>query len=141
MNERPAGITLTAALFLALGVLSLLWGGLVLGIGGLTALFGNLFGAQNMTSFGQTSAWSGYFGIITAIVQIVVGFGLIGMKKWAWVLSLVGLALTVVLGVIGMFAGGTFGFICGSLGLIFPVLILVYLLTKNTRNAFGVGAS
>jgi len=139
MKERPAGITLTAALFLALGVLSLLWGGLVLGIGGLSTLFGNLFGAQNMTSFGQTSAWSGYFGIITAMVQIVVGFGLLGMKKWAWILALVGLALTVILGVIGMFSGGIFGFICGSLGLIFPVLILVYLLSKSTRSAFGVG--
>jgi hypothetical protein len=140
MKERPAGITLTAALFLALGVLSLLWGGLVLGIGGLSALFGNLFGAENMTSFGQASAWSGYFGIITAIVQIVVGFGLLGMYRWAWILSLVGLALTVILGVIGMVSGGTFGFICGSLGLIFPVILLVYLLSKNIRNAFGVGA-
>jgi hypothetical protein len=139
MKERPAGITLTAALFLALGVLSLLWGGLVLGIGGLSALFGNLFGAENMTSFGQTSAWSGYFGIITAIVQIVVGFGLLGMYRWAWILSLVGLALTVILGVIGMVSGGTFGFICGSLGLIFPVILLVYLLSKNIRHAFGVG--
>jgi hypothetical protein len=140
MKERPAGITLTAALFLALGVLSLLWGGLVLGIGGLSALFGNLFGAENMISFGQTSGWSGYFGIITAIVQIVVGFGLLGMYRWAWILSLVGLALTVILGVIGMVSGGTFGFICGSLGLIFPVILLVYLLSKNIRHAFGVAA-
>ena len=141
MNERPAGITLTAALFLGLGILSLLWGGLVLGIGGLSTLFGNLFGAQNMTTFGQTSAWSGYFGIITAMVQIVVGFGLLGMKKWAWILSLVGLVLTVILGVSGMISGGTFGFICGSLGLIFPIIILIYLLSKNIRNAFEVGAS
>ena len=141
MKERPAGITLTAALFLALGVLSLLWGGLVLGIGGLSALFGNLFGAEKMSSFGQTSAWSGYFGIITAIVQIVVGFGLLGMYRWAWVLSLVGLALTVILGVIGMVSGGTFGFICGSLGLIFPVILLVYLLSTNIRNAFRVSAN
>jgi hypothetical protein len=137
MKERPAGITVIAALFIALGIFSLLWGGLVLGIGGLSALFGSLFGAQNMTSFGNASAWTGYFGIVTAMVQIVVAFGLIAMKKWAWILALVGLALTVILGVIGMFIGGVFAFICGSLGLILPVIILIYLLSKGIRTAFS----
>jgi hypothetical protein len=137
MNERPAGITVIAALYIALGIFSLLWGGLVLGVGGLSALFGSLFGAQNMTSFGAASAWTGYFGIVTAMVQIVVAFGLIAMKKWAWILALVGLALTVILGVIGMFIGGVFAFICGSLGLILPVIILIYLLSKGIRTAFS----
>ena len=140
MKERPAGITVIVALYIALGIFSLVWGGLVLGIGGLSALFGSLFGVQNMTSFGSASAWTGYFGIVTALVQIVVAFGLLAMKKWAWILALFGLALTVILGVIGMISGGTFGFICGSLGLIFPIIILVYLLSKNIRSAFGVGA-
>ena len=140
MNERPAGITVIAALYIFLGVLSLLWGGLVLGIGGLSALFGNIFGAQAMTSFGQSSAWTGYVGILTGIVEIVVSIGLIGMKKWAWYLAIVALGLSVILGLSGMFAGGTFGFICGSLGLIIPVIILIYLLSKNIRRQFGVGA-
>jgi hypothetical protein len=137
MKERPAGITVIVVIFFALGIFSLLWGALVLGIGGLSALFGSLFGAQNMTSFGNASAWTGYFGIVTALVQIVVAFGLIAMKKWAWILALVGLALTVVLGVIGMFTGGVFAFICGSLGLILPVIILIYLLSKGIRTAFS----
>ena len=141
MKERPAGITVIVALYIALGIFSLVWGGLVLGIGGLSALFGSLFGVQNMTSFGSASAWTGYFGIVTALVQIVVAFGLLAMKKWAWILALVGLALTVILGVIGMFVGGVFAFICGSLGLILPVIILIYLVSTNTRKAFGIGAN
>jgi hypothetical protein len=140
MKERPAGITIIAGVYLFLGILSLLWGGLVLGIGGLSALFGNLFGAQNVTTFGQSSAWAGYAGIVTALVQIVVTIGLLGMQKWSWYLAIVALALTVILGVAGIFTGGMFAFICGSLGLILPILILIYLLSKNIRQAFGVSA-
>lgn len=139
MKERPAGITVIAGLYIFLGCLSLLWGFLALGVGGLTALFGNLFGAQSVTAFGQSSAWTGYVGILTAIVQIVVAIGLIGMKKWAWYLAIVALALTVILGVFGVFTGGVFAFICGSLGLIVPVIILIYLLTRGVRHEFGIG--
>jgi hypothetical protein len=44
-------------------------------------------------------------------------------------------------GLIGMFTGGPFGFICGGLGLIVPIIILAYLLLASTRQAFGVGAT
>ena len=63
------------------------------------------------------------------------------MKKWAWILALVGVALTVVQGIAGLFTGGPFGLMCGSLGLIIPVIILVYLLLNSTRQAFGVGTT
>jgi hypothetical protein len=42
---------------------------------------------------------------------------------------------------IGVFTGGPFGFMCGSLGLIVPAIILVYLLLNSTRQAFGVGTT
>ena len=136
--KRPAGITLIAAAYIVLAVLSLLWSGLVFGVGGLTSFFGGLFGAENMAAFGASSGWSGFVGIIVAIVQFAVAFGLLAMVKWAWFLALVGALLTIVEGIIGMFTGGPFGFMCGSLGLIIPVIILVYLLLPKTRNLFGV---
>jgi hypothetical protein len=40
-----------------------------------------------------------------------------------------------------MFAGGVFGFMCGGLALIIPVIILVYLLRPTLRTAFGVGTT
>lgn len=136
MKERPAGITILAGAFIVLGVLSLIWSGLLLGIGGLSALFGSLFGAEAVSSFGSSSAWSGYLGILTAIVQVVVGFGLLGMKRWAWILALVGIGLTIIQGVIGIILGGLFGFICGSLWLIAPILVLIYLLSRGVRSVF-----
>jgi hypothetical protein len=139
--ERPIGITILAVAFIVLATLSLLWSGLVFGVGGLSAMVGGLFGAESMQAFGRTSGWSGFVGIIGGLVQFVVAFGLLAMKKWAWVLALVGVALTIIEGIIAMFTGGAFAFMCGTLGLIIPVLILIYLLTKDVRSAFGVDAT
>jgi hypothetical protein len=141
MKERPIGVSILAVAYIILAILSLLWSGLVFGVGGLSSLVGGLFGADNVAAFGVSSGWSGFVGIITATVQFVVAFGLLAMKKWAWVLALVGVALTVVEGIIGIFSSGPFAFMCGSLGLIIPALILVYLLLPGTRQAFGVGAA
>ena len=141
MKKRPTGISILFWVYLILGILSLLWSGIVLGIGGLSSFVGGIFGMENVLGFGSTSAWSGYVGIITAVVQIIVAFGLASMKKWAWVLAIIAVGLTILQGVVGIFAGGTFAFICGSLGLIVPIIILFYLLRADIRTAFGVGNS
>ena len=141
MEKRPTGISVLFWVYLILGILSLLWSGMVLGIGGLSTFFGSFFGAENMASFGNTSAWSGYIGIISAVVQIIVAFGLSSMKKWAWILALIGLGLTFIQGAVGMLSGGLFALMCGSLGLIVPAIILFYLLKADIRAAFGVGAA
>jgi uncharacterized membrane protein (DUF2068 family) len=77
-------------------------------------------------------------GIITALVQIVVAIGLLSIKRWAWFLALVSVALTVVQGIVGIFGGGPFAFMCGILGLAIPVGILIYLLRPGIRQAFGM---
>ncbi len=138
MKKRPTGITLIVIAYIILGVLSLLWSGLVLGVGGLTAAVGSLFGADAMSTFGSSNVWSGTFGVITAIVQIIVAIGLFTLKRWAWYLALVAATLTVIEGIIGLFGGGMFAFICGGIGLIIPVVILVYLLRPPIRALFGV---
>ena len=139
MKKRPTGISMLFWVYLILGILSLLWSGLVLGIGGLSTFFGSLFGMESVSDFGSTSAWSGYVGIISAVVQIIVAFGLASMKKWAWILAIIAAGLTILEGVIGIFGGGIFAFMCGSLGLIVPIVILFYLLKADIRAAFGVG--
>ena len=139
MKKRPTGISILFWVYLILGILSLLWSGIVLGVGGLSSFVGGLFGMETVLNFGSTSAWSGYVGIITAVVQIIVAFGLASMKKWAWVLAIIAVGLTILQGVVGVFAGGTLAFMCGSLGLIVPIVILIYLLRADIRAAFGVG--
>lgn len=140
MKDRPAGITVIAVFYLILGVLSLLWSGLVLGVGELSSLLGSLVGAQVLAGFGNTSAWQGFLGLIAAGIQIVVGFGLLGMHKWAWYIALFGVGISVLQGVVLLFTGGLFGIICGSLSLIIPVIILVYMLSSGVRKAFNIGS-
>jgi hypothetical protein len=138
MKKRPIGVTIIAVVYIILAILSLLWSMLVFGVGGLTSLFGGLFGAEILAAFGVSSGWTGFLGILVAVVQLVVAFGLLAMKRWAWILALVAVALTVAQGMAGLFSGGPFGLMCGMLGLIVPVAILVYLLLPKTRDAFGV---
>lgn len=137
-SNGPAGITVIAILFFVLGFLSLLWSGLVFGIGGISSFVGGLFGAESISSFGDTAAWSGFLGLISAGLQIVVGFGLLGMKKWAWYLTLVAVGFNVLQGIVQIFTGGLYGFMCGSIAILIPVIILVYLLTPEIRKAFGI---
>ena len=138
MKNRPAGITMLVILYFILGGLSLLWSGLVFGVGGLTSLFGGLFGAEQIATAGGTTAWSGFLGLLTAVVQIVVAFGLLGMLKWAWYLAVIGAGLNIIQGLLVIFGGGLWGFMCGAIGLIIPVIILVYLLRPAIRSAFGM---
>ena len=136
--KRPLGITIIAILFIALAILSLLWSGLVFGVGGLSAMFGSLFGAESVKSFGTSNSWSGFLGMLIAAVHIAVGVGLFLMKKWAWYLALVAVGLTVIQGVVGMFGGGLFAFMCGFLGLLIPAGILIYLIMPKVRQVFGI---
>jgi hypothetical protein len=136
--KRPTGITVIAVVYIVLAAISLVWSGLVFGLGGVGSFFGGLFGAENVAALGTSSAWSGFLGIITALVQFVVALGLLSMKKWAWFLALIGVALTVLQGIVGIFSGGPFALMCGFLGLLIPVGILIYLLLPGTRKAFGM---
>ena len=139
MNERPVGISILAVAYIFLAIFSLVWSGIVFGVGGLTSLFGGLFGADTVSAWGASSGWAGFVGIIAAILQFVIAFGLLAMKKWAWFLALLGVVITVIQGIIGVFSGGPFAFMCGILGLLIPIALLIYLLLSGTRQAFGIG--
>ena len=135
-KRRPTGITFLAIVYLVLGLFSLLWSGLVFGIGGLSAATGWLFGQEAIQSMGGASLWSGLLGLISAVVQIVTAIGLLRMKRWAWVLALISAGLTLLQGLMGLFSGGLFGFLCGALWLIVPAAIFFYLLKPSVRAAF-----
>jgi hypothetical protein len=136
--QRPGGITILALVYLFLAVLSIIWSLLVFGVGGFSWLTGTLFGAEGWQSFGSSSTWSATLSIIAAVVQLIVAFGLLGLKRWAWYLALVAIGLTVVTGLLGLFGGGLGAFICGGIGLVIPIGILIYLIMPNVRSVFGV---
>lgn len=138
MNERPTGIAVIALFFILLGVFSLVWSLIVFGVGGLSSAFSGLFGADNINTIASSGMWAGFLGIISAIVQIAVGIGLLGMKTWSWYLAVIAIGLSVVQGVVGMFGGSTFALLCGALWLSIPIIVLVYLARGSMRKRFGV---
>ncbi|HID51897.1 MAG TPA: hypothetical protein EYP41_07670 [Anaerolineae bacterium] len=138
MKKRPTGITILAVIFLIMGLLSLVWSGVVFGFGSLNLFFGSIFGADAMAAYGGSSVWAGVLGLAAAGVKIVVAIGLLYMKQWAWYLSILAVALTLVEGIFGVFSGGIFAFICGGIGLIIPILIFIYLLRPHIRKLFGL---
>ncbi len=138
MKNRPAGVTIIAILAFILGGISLLWSLLVLGVAGLGSLFGGMVGAEGLASAGASTGVSAFIGVLAGIVQIVVGFGLLGVYRWAWYLALIAVGLNVVSGLISMFTGGVWGLICGGLTIILPAIILIYLLMPGVRRTFKI---
>lgn len=136
-QQRPSGIAILALVYILLAIFSLLWSLLVFNVGGLAATVGTLFGAQSMTASGVDNVVSGTLGIITAIVELIVAFGLWKLRSWAWLLAIIAVGMNVVNGVLGIFSGGLWTFCCGLFGLIIPVAILVYLFRPEVRRAFG----
>jgi len=90
MQTRPTGITLLAVIYLVLALFSILWSLLIFGVGGLSWLTGALFSAEDLRAFGGGNTWSGIIGVISAMVQLIVAFGLLGMRRWAWLLAVLG---------------------------------------------------
>lgn len=137
MSKRPSGITFLGILFIILGILALCWSGFAFSFGALSASFGQWLGAMRLGSFGSQAAWQGAVGLIAAIVQIIVGGGLLGLKRWAWILAFVAVALNLAQGVLSMIGGGFFSICCGAFWLLIPLGMLVYLLTPGVRRAFS----
>lgn len=136
-TNRPPGITLLGAVFIILGLLSLFWSMLVFGFGAATSVTGAIFGDQAMTAIGGNQTLNGIVGIAGAVVDLVVAYGLLALKRWAWLLALIGIGITVITGILGLFSGGLIAFCCGVLGLVVPAAILFYLMRPDVRRAFG----
>ena len=137
MKARPTGITLIAAVFLFLGILSFIWSLLVFGFGGLSSLFGSIFTLSPQLS---SNLWAGFVGMAAGAVQIATGIGLLQMKSWSWYLAFIAIGLNIISGLFGLFSGGLLSCLCATIGLIIPVAIAVYLLRPEIRDLFEIGA-
>jgi hypothetical protein len=136
-SQRPSGITIIAVAFIILGILSLVWSLVVFGFGTFTGVTGAIFGAENVAEAGRAGFWNGVFGIAGAILDFIVAYGLLNLRRWGWVLALIAVGINVVSGVLGLVSGGFIAVCWGILGLIIPAAVLIYLLRPNVRKAFG----
>ena len=137
VTRRPTGVTLLAIAFIILGLLSLFWSLLVFGFGATTGIVSALFGDDVLATVGRAQTVNGVVGVIGGIIDLVVAYGLLALKRWAWLLALIGVGISVVSGVLGLFSGGFVAVCCGVIGLLIPAGILYYLLQPEVRQAFG----
>ena len=122
--KRPFGITVIAIVALISGLFGLCWPILI--------FTGSAFLGP---VFGTVGVFAGIFLIVGPILQLVFASGAFGLRPWAWYLGLISTGITVLGVIINLFNGASFwSAIWGS---IVPIIIFIYLLTPNVRQAFG----
>lgn len=91
-----------------------------------------LFG--DLPRYESVGLW-GWFAIMSAIAWLLVAFGLWGLQNWARVLAMVvaGFSLFEAVLAFFQFPGSGIGFAMAIL----PVLILLYLNSREVKAAFG----
>ena len=136
--ERPTGVTILAVLafigagFLVLGALAFIFGG---------AMLAGLSKAGGGALLGGLGMVAAVIFLAIAALYVVIGIGLLGLKNWARVVTIVLIALGLVSGAFGLVSSLTHF----SIGLllwracifVIDVWILIYLFKPHVKQAFG----
>jgi hypothetical protein len=129
IQERPAGITLLAILQLIAGLLGLCIPTILL-LGG-TAL--TLVGGGIVGGLGIVVA---LLMFIAPALHLLVAFGALNLRPWAWWLGVIATGLDVFGVIINLWNGA--GAIAALFPAFFSVLVFIYLMTPNVRKAFKI---
>ena len=138
IKKRPIGVTIIAILIIIGGILLLLAGI------GVTAV-GSLF-ISEIT--GLVFVIIGAILLAVGIGYIVVSYGLLKGKRWAWTITMVLLFIGIAINVVSIIIFGyftfnmdTYSFLItnsGSIaGIIISVIILYYLYRPHVKSYFG----
>jgi hypothetical protein len=132
MGSLPGGVVVVAVLGIVHGLGSLLLGLLFSIFGGVGWLAG-LLGPGAVQEWGGGMVVGGLTSVLTGLLQVIAGFGLLSRQGWAWILAVIGAGLGLVAPVLGLLSGHFWTL----LGLLVPAVVLWYLLTPEVRRAFG----
>lgn len=127
--NRPVGVTVLAWISLIRGLFGLaFW----LGIGGLSTILAGVPGLAALLGFAGM-AWA-FFNVFAPLFHLLWAYGAFTLRGWAWWLGILGPALSVL--------GATWAIARDApagttlLGVLIPLVILVYLLQPGVRRAF-----
>lgn len=122
-SQRPTGLTVIGTAFIIFGLLSIV---------------GN--GVRLISSPGWDAATLfRVLAIVIAVAQIMAGIGVLGLRAWAWPVSLVVAALIIAINIVGNVVLGTQAatvLATAAMGVIASVFIMFYLLRPSTRAFF-----
>ena len=125
-GSRPLGVTIIGALYLLVGILTLLGG-----IG--------LFGVSTLAGVAGMGAIAGVPLFIVGVIDILIGWGCFKGWDWVWTVAVIFVFINILLAIYNWWvAGHTMGGLFGTfLGLLIPLFILWYLYRENVKQWFG----
>ncbi len=161
--QRPGAVT-------AFGILNIVFGGLGVLCTPMSLLFLWFQRARDLpiqrvmdASAGLFAYWVAMaaFSMLSALALIAAGIGLLQLRPWARVLSIVYGIFSIVVGIVGMMVNAVFvfgpmitrartggpeaaaslvgltaGTIGGIIGMVYPILLLVFMTRPRIRDAF-----
>ena len=136
---RPTGVTIIAILAFIGGIFAIVAG---LGLTVLGGILGGALAASGEAAGGIFGGLMAVFGIGTlglGVAELIVGWGLWGLKPWAWMVSVIlfiaNIALTVLIAALAWRQPDLAQH--GIIGIAIPAVILYYLMTPPVKTAFG----
>ena len=136
--KRPTGVTVLAILEILGGLAGLVGGAALIGVAALVSSsnFATLY--PQLAGIGSVSTLLyalGALALIFGILGLVLGIGFLGGKGWAWTLGIVVGVLNIVVSI----AETAIGFSSNIIGIIFPIIIIYYLMRPHVKAFFGKG--
>jgi len=136
--KRPTGVTVLAILEILGGLAGLVGGAALIGVAALVSSsdFATLY--PQLAGIGSVSTLLyalGALALIFGILGLVLGIGFLGGKGWAWTLGIVVGVLNIVVSI----AETAIGFTSNIIGIIFPIIIIYYLMRPHVKAFFGKG--
>jgi hypothetical protein len=121
--QTPLGVKVLAILSILGGIFGFLWSLFLSGLGGISWFAVLVVFEQAVREWGGGKFWGGLLGMVTGVLQVIVGFGLLTGKRWAWLLAAISAGLSLVHPLFGLLHGD----FAAIFGLIIPGLIFYYL--------------
>jgi hypothetical protein len=136
--KRPTGVTVIAILEILGGLASLVAGAGLFVAAALVSSsnFASLY--PQLSGIGSLSTILYVLGavvLIFGILALVLGVGFLGGKGWAWTLGIVVGVLNIVVSLVQT----VIGFYSSIVGIIFPLIIIYYLMRPHVKAFFGKG--
>lgn len=132
MKVRPAGVSIVAGAFIILGIYYFIWSLFLFGVslfsGSESIFYQSLLGSDLMSAI---------LGMITTVIMVATGIGLLGLKKWSWYLAFLALVLMLFHIVFGLSdSTALWALFQLALAAIFGYILL----QKETREVFEIGS-
>ncbi|MHA2602104.1 MAG: hypothetical protein AM324_008260 [Candidatus Thorarchaeota archaeon SMTZ1-83] len=115
-SGRPLGVTILALLQILAGLAWLVLGATAVLAAGLAGIFGFIL------------LFGGAILLIVGIIGLIIGFGLWGMKSWAWIWAIIVNFISLIIGLTNPAQN--------VLGLAISLIIIIYLMTPDIRSRF-----